>query len=317
MVRVSAFNAAGSGPFSNPIPIDFDPLAIRDRSSLYFNGYFEATEAGGALGAGNGNNKAQYTWLIALLGSLAFMLILVSFVLIYYRKRPKYLAASTSDNSDNYHCTLKSVTGNGLTLPVDNGTTASLSRSNGQLWIDRYFEKEAKLISMSATMPNVKDNNSDYAYISDHCIENSPESNQPATSSGNTASNTVGNNRHSLSTFVSGLSGQQLMSASMMSAPAGVPASVCGNGCPSTAAVPEPEPYATTDILRAEKEKLQQNHYAVSLFEARCRVCGDMNSRNSVNLKMLPSLLVRGFESYVKSCFCILKFKEGFQYDFI
>ena len=27
----------------------------------------------------------------------------------------------------------------------------------------------------------------------------------------------------------------------------------------------EPEPYATTDILRAEKEKLQQNHYAVNI----------------------------------------------------
>ena len=28
----------------------------------------------------------------------------------------------------------------------------------------------------------------------------------------------------------------------------------------------EPEPYATTDILRAEKEKLQQNHYAVNIY---------------------------------------------------
>ena len=28
----------------------------------------------------------------------------------------------------------------------------------------------------------------------------------------------------------------------------------------------EPEPYATTDILRAEKEKLQQHHYAVNIY---------------------------------------------------
>ena len=28
----------------------------------------------------------------------------------------------------------------------------------------------------------------------------------------------------------------------------------------------EPEPYATTDILRAEKEKLQQNHYSVNIY---------------------------------------------------
>ena len=28
----------------------------------------------------------------------------------------------------------------------------------------------------------------------------------------------------------------------------------------------EPEPYATTDILRAEKEKMQQNHYAVNIY---------------------------------------------------
>ena len=29
----------------------------------------------------------------------------------------------------------------------------------------------------------------------------------------------------------------------------------------------EPEPYATTDILRAEKDKLQQHHYAVIIWK--------------------------------------------------
>ena len=57
--------------------------------SLYYNEYYEASNGG--------HSAAQYTWLIALLGSLAFMLILVSFVMIYYRKKPKhYLAANTS-----------------------------------------------------------------------------------------------------------------------------------------------------------------------------------------------------------------------------
>ena len=63
--------------------------------SLYYNGYYEASSNGG------GHSAAQYTWLIALLGSLAFMLILVSFVMIYYRKKPKhYLAANTSGKVD-------------------------------------------------------------------------------------------------------------------------------------------------------------------------------------------------------------------------
>ena len=110
---------------------------------------------------------------IFFLGSLAFLAFMLSFVMVYYRQKPKYLAANTSDMAaENYHCTLKSVNANG---------------NNGPLWIDRYFEKESssssnKLLSVSATMPNVKDsvaNNSEYAYID----------------------NSEANNRHSLSTF--------------------------------------------------------------------------------------------------------------------
>ena len=66
----------------------------------------------------------------------------------------KYSIINLISDSDNYHCTLKS---------------ASANNSGQALWIDRYFEKENqsqaanKLLSMSATMPNVKavsDNNS-------------------------------------------------------------------------------------------------------------------------------------------------------------
>ena len=67
------------------------------------------------------NSVVGYTWLIALLGSLAFVLVLVSAVMLYYRKshftssllvgkggggstaNGGYLAANTSDTAD-YHC---------------------------------------------------------------------------------------------------------------------------------------------------------------------------------------------------------------------
>ena len=203
-VKVAAFNNVGLGPYSEEKSIAFDP---RKDPTLYYNEHFESS-------------SAQYTWLIALLGSLAFMLLLVSFVMVYYRQKPKYLAANTSDSTDNYHCTLKSAT-----------------TQNGQLWIDRYFEKEqtSKLLSVSATMPNVKDTNSDYAYI-----DNSD------------AASSTANNRHSLSTFA----GQPLsMSTSIATASTVIQP-------PNAQLMSEPEPYATTDILRAEKEKLQ-HHYAV------------------------------------------------------
>ena len=128
--KVAAFNSQGSGPFSDSATIELDIHG----HTLYYNEYSH-------------QNTRQYTWLIALLGSVAFMLILLSSVMIYYRKRPKYLPTSTTSDSDNYHCTLKGA-------------------ADGPLWIDRYFEKEsssAKLLSVSATMPNVKD--SEYAYI--------------------------------------------------------------------------------------------------------------------------------------------------------
>ena len=199
VVKVAAYNGLGTGPFSASIE-----LSTAKNPTLY---YYEAD-----------SNGTQYTWLIALLGSLAFMLLLVSFVTIYYRKKPKYLQANTSD-SENYHCTLSS----------------AVAAQNQQLWIDRYFEKESSStkLNISATMPNVKDNSSgEYAYIS-NTEANSDEA----------------KNRHSLSTFINATPPQFCMSSSLISAPPVV-------------STTEPEPYATTDILRAEKEK---HHYAVSI----------------------------------------------------
>ena len=200
-VKVAAFNSHGTGPFSKAMPIVFDP----HKDPLYYNEHFEAS-------------GAQYTWLIALFGSLAFMLLLLSFVMVYYRQKPKYLAANTSD-SENYHCTLKST-----------------NNPNGPLWIDRYFEKDSssKLLSVSATMPNVKENN-DYAYID----------------------NSEANNRHSLSTFA----GQPY---SMTTSVTTASTTVMQQPQPHS----EPEPYATTDILRAEKEKLQQQHHYAVIIES-------------------------------------------------
>lgn len=204
VVKVAAFNGLGTGPFSNAATIEFDPQSLKDPLLFYNTNDLESMQ----------QPPMQYTWLIALLGSLAFVLVLLAFVMVYYRQKPKYLAANTSD-SENYHCTLKSA-----------------SAVGGQLWIDRYFEKEAKQQLMaSATMPNVKatcDNN-EYAYIDN---------------SDNTS------NRHSLSTFAMGISGGLQSS---------YPASMATSMMTSTNT--EPEPYATTDIL---KDALQQhNHYAV------------------------------------------------------
>ena len=70
---------------------------------------------------------------------------------------------------------------------------------------------------------------------------------------GNTAQNC--NNHHSLSTFVN-----------VSNAPTPPFSMIVTSNTLQPLSNNEPEPYATTDILRAEKEKLQQNHYAVNIY---------------------------------------------------
>ena len=84
---------------------------------------------------------------------------------------------------------------------------------------------------------------SDYAYIADEATGEPP----------NTAQNC---NRHSLSTFVN-VSNVPTPPFSMI---------VSSNTLQPLSNNLEPEPYATTDILRAEKEKMQQHHYAVNTY---------------------------------------------------
>ena len=74
-VKVAAVNPMGMGPFSREAVLEVG----QNQASLY----------GGGRGiSGRGPvESAQYTWLVALLGTMAFMLILVASVLIYYRRR--------------------------------------------------------------------------------------------------------------------------------------------------------------------------------------------------------------------------------------
>jgi hypothetical protein len=252
-VKISAVNSVGPGPFSPNFPIEIDPQNLKD--PLY---YGKSTF--------NGSSGAQYTWIIALLGSMAFMLILISSVLCYYRKNhqnpSKYLAANQQEQQQQqhlYHCTLKPAV-----QPVG---------QPGPLWIDpqqqqqqqqnhRYFDdsKEicGKLMSVSATMPNVKqqDCNNEYSYIG---------------SSENNAESSSTNNRHSLSTFsglisntgpysVTSITQQQQQQQKQQQA--------------------DPEPYATTDILRttvaATNDKEQQSHHYAVIIDA--TLLSDYNS---------------------------------------
>ena len=86
---------------------------------------------------------------------------------------------------------------------------------------------------------------SDYAYIADEATGD------PTT--GSTAQNC---NRHSLSTFVNVSNVPNAPFSMIVTSNTLQPLSNNGGL--------EPEPYATTDILRAEKEKVQQHHYAVN-----------------------------------------------------
>jgi predicted cation transporter len=78
-VRIAAFNAVGLGPLSDPFPLEQE-LAAHDGNELMLE------------------NSARYTWIIALFGSLVFVLILVLSVFVYYRKRSLYSRKTSASN---------------------------------------------------------------------------------------------------------------------------------------------------------------------------------------------------------------------------
>ena len=77
-VRVSAVNAAGAGPAAEAALL-LDPAGRPGGASGVLTHPGRRLDEGEVLG---------YTWIIALLGSLAFVLILISAVMIYYRYIP-------------------------------------------------------------------------------------------------------------------------------------------------------------------------------------------------------------------------------------
>ena len=77
--QIAAFNEIGIGPFSEPSQIDYE-LSEYSGNELTLE------------------NSSRYTWLIAMFGSLVFMLILVMSVLVYYRKRNLYHRKTVTSN---------------------------------------------------------------------------------------------------------------------------------------------------------------------------------------------------------------------------
>jgi hypothetical protein len=79
-VRVAAFNEMGLGPFSEAFPLELESYSQFGDNELVLE------------------NSTRYTWLIAMFGSLVFMLILVMSVLVYYRKRNLYNRKTVASN---------------------------------------------------------------------------------------------------------------------------------------------------------------------------------------------------------------------------
>lgn len=231
-IEISAVNEIGPGPAGSA------PLQLDASIGLYEGAMTSSYENDDMMG-----DVMGYTWLIALLGSLLFVLMLISAVMFYYRKRHSgivqksmgYLAANTNDVVD-FHCQqldVQSLSGSKrqqqqqqpATLhhqPI--GQQQQQQPLGGQpgmtgsqpLWIDRRwnggdYEKDSnsseKKLLGGGNVPNHSDN--EYAYI----------------------------DRRGLSTFHGGGNSANNSNSS----------STYENGHQS------PEPYATTDILRQQK----------------------------------------------------------------
>ena len=161
-VQISAKNQMGPGPKSGSVRVaEYQPSVVYNNSlpSSY----------------DSDNNRATITWIIAIVGSLSFVLITLSGVIFYKRKwsaRNKpggYLAASTSDD---FHCHLQNCTG-----PILRAADPSKDPS---LWIDRRwntadYEKDSNSSEkklLSGHFPQNSNSNSDteYAYVDRHNV---------------------------------------------------------------------------------------------------------------------------------------------------
>eukprot|EP00095_Tigriopus_kingsejongensis_P003869 maker-scaffold402_size181965-snap-gene-0.24 protein:Tk03869 transcript:maker-scaffold402_size181965-snap-gene-0.24-mRNA-1 annotation:"spt transcription factor family member" len=160
-VRIAAVNTMGPGPFASAL-LQVDPSMIVGHLS-------SSTSSSEVIG---------YTWLIALLGSLAFVLILISGVMLYYRRKGTrthsqakiggYLAANTTDET----------TASSQSRVMISSTSNSLAKAQQPLWIDRRWQatlkdsngSEKKLLGTlrNGTSGNGSSSNSEeneYAYI--------------------------------------------------------------------------------------------------------------------------------------------------------
>lgn len=236
VVEIYAKNQMGPGPKSSTVKVSEFQVT---NHSIFNN----------SLPSSYGNdNRATMTWIIAIVGSLSFVLITLSGVIFYKRKwsiknKPGgYLAASTSDD---FHCHLQNCNG-----PILRSVDPSKDPS---LWIDRRwntadYEKDSNSSEkklLSTNFPHNSNSNSDteYAYV----------------------------DRHNISSFTNrSSSGSESRKQEKRKN------------------AESPEPYATTDILRKDNLRFAGRHYAApfqtpSSTQRDIQSCDDLTDRPRVH----------------------------------
>ncbi len=159
-VRLNAVNSVGAGPAASA-ELVLDPAMLAQ--SHEFDPFYEDSVV------------IKYTWLIALLASVAFLLILTSVVMLYYRRRhadmqkSTYLSAPPLTSAEHRQflssASLKS-----------HAHGVAPGEEGGPLWIDRRWtdidekdsnSSERKLLKgTTTTNSSAEDNgNNEYAYI--------------------------------------------------------------------------------------------------------------------------------------------------------
>ena len=204
-VRLSAVNAVGAGPFG-------DAELILDSAMLAQSPEMRSSYEDSVVG---------YTWLIALLGSLAFVLILISAVMLYYRKRHCCSRGSNSAQKNTYlsaHPVLTDRQFSSIkTYPSQQSPPAAAV--GGQLWIDRRWNDLDEKDSNSSERKLLKGTTTTNSSAAEDC-------------------NNAGNNEYAY------IDRRSLLNNSFhyeFKAPAA-----------------SPEPYATTDIIRRQQQQQQQ-----------------------------------------------------------